>query len=408
MANFQSTAAPPTSSEVQRFPLTSTLSPINADDEEWLRQAASFFEDSEGAVYGGLPMDPSKVPQSFYPKSALTETTPGEAEDPLPLSLLPLLPLEPGPRQEQQMLKQQELAVYQDLLQKLSHAVHREELQGFRRSETQSFYGRRPLTSTVPWQSFYGASQSRFASESSRCHACQAPPKIPAPLHVQRIPTVNPWKERGRLVEALSLCGLVFLRTDGLPEPSFDRWEQLWREALWQTPIFRRRPLVTSSHLRFSQGEDLLRTRSGEQKEHTPDVRYNFGLGLEALRQASKRWGDLQWMRMELLGSFNALSAMLTSELFALAPLQQEPPGSLGALVAKGTEYYKGSRMRHCIYPSNGSCTEHTDYGLVTFQKLGKLESKVLPMDWKRFFKANGFPLNRLIRRPASCLLETC
>lgn len=25
---------------------------------------------------------------------------------------------------------------------------------------------------------------------------------------------------------------------------------------------------------------------------------------------------------------------------------------------------------RHCIYPSNGSCTEHTDYGLVTFQFL--------------------------------------
>lgn len=43
--------------------------------------------------------------------------------------------------------------------------------------------------------------------------------------------------------------------------------------------VYVRRPLVTSSHLRFSQGEDLLRTRSGEQKEHTPDVRRSVAGG---------------------------------------------------------------------------------------------------------------------------------
>lgn len=56
--------------------------------------------------------------------------------------------------------------------------------------------------------------------------------------------------------------------------------------------LYVRRPLVTSSHLRFSQGEDLLRTRSGEQKEHTPDVRRS--VCRRTLSFHFKRWSKVK------------------------------------------------------------------------------------------------------------------
>lgn len=215
-------------------------------------------------------------------------------------------------------------------------------------------------------QSFYPLNEGQPDNKLPQCYDLSR--ELPPPLTV---PTINPWKEPGRLVEALSYCGAVFISTDewSCPYPSFPLWKGLWKEALLQPGAFKRRPLVSSGQLRFSQGEDLLRTMSGSEKIHTPDVRYNFGLGLDTLRQPISDWGDLHWLREEVGTSFNVLSAMLKSELFALGPLQEEPPGSLGALVARGFEYFNGSRMRHCVYPAHGSCTEHTDYGLVTFQQ---------------------------------------
>ncbi|CAE7601487.1 unnamed protein product, partial [Symbiodinium microadriaticum] len=119
--------------------------------------------------------------------------------------------------------------------------------------------------------------------------------------------------------------------------------------------------------LRFSQGEDLQRTLEGHQKSHTPDVRYNFGLGVESLHWCN--WGDLQWVCDELCNSFAVISRLIFNELTSAVPLADEPPKTLGSLLYHGVEQFAGSRMRHSIYPSNGSCTEHTDYGVGTFQQ---------------------------------------
>eukprot|EP00435_Cladocopium_sp_Y103_P046044 s304_g13.t1 len=37
--------------------------------------------------------------------------------------------------------------------------------------------------------------------------------------------------------------------------------------------------------------------------------------------------------------------------------------------VLSDCESWAGSRLRHSVYPAEGSCTEHTDYGLVTLQQ---------------------------------------
>merc|ERR1712232_761348 len=52
-----------------------------------------------------------------------------------------------------------------------------------------------------------------------------------------------------------------------------------------------------------------------------------------------------------------------------LAPLcEHEKPGTLGGKICQRIEYWGKSALRHCVYPANGSCTEHTDYGLLTLQ----------------------------------------
>ena len=46
-----------------------------------------------------------------------------------------------------------------------------------------------------------------------------------------------------------------------------------------------------------------------------------------------------------------------------------EAPGTLGAKVRDGQESWAGTNLRHSVYPAGGSCTEHTDYGVVTVQQ---------------------------------------
>ena len=117
----------------------------------------------------------------------------------------------------------------------------------------------------------------------------------PAPLlSPLLVPCVDPWQAgSGQLLAALRVCGAVFVRiredvfSDDVPD--FPAWHRLWRQAIEEPTVFYKRGIVRSRQLRFSKGEDLLRTRVGEGKAHTPDVRYNFGLGKDALR--SKAWG---------------------------------------------------------------------------------------------------------------------
>lgn len=193
-------------------------------------------------------------------------------------------------------------------------------------------------------------------------------------MHAEQVvPTINPWDcNKGSLVKALSVCGAVYI-TDGgqgrLPQQHFDRWRDLWSEARTQGHAFRQRSIVSSWKLRFSQGEDLLRTLKGSSKAHTPDVRYNFGVGSEVLRNGPAYWQDLSWIHSDFRRTFDALVELMRQEIAAVVEPEQEPVNSLGAMVVRGKESWAGTRLRHAIYPANGSCTEHTDYGAITLQQ---------------------------------------
>ncbi|CAJ1410116.1 unnamed protein product [Effrenium voratum] len=177
------------------------------------------------------------------------------------------------------------------------------------------------------------------------------------------VPCID-WADGG-LLTALSACGAVFVRDDSLPDPDFVSWQGLWQQALEDHRSFRRRPAVLNRQLRFSKGEDLLRTRVGEAKAHTPDIRYNFGVGVDVM---SRDWDELSWIRDGFDSVLQMLMAMMKSEL-ASATDAEEPENTLGSKVLLDCESWAGSRLRHSVYPPNGSCTEHTDYGVVTLQQ---------------------------------------
>ena len=70
---------------------------------------------------------------------------------------------------------------------------------------------------------------------------------------------------------------------------------------------------------------------------------------------------------------YKALKASVQSlfELELMPFLASEHASARDTLAVKirdGRERWSGTRLRHCFYPHGGSCTEHTDYGLVTLQ----------------------------------------
>merc|ERR1712157_138037 len=115
--------------------------------------------------------------------------------------------------------------------------------------------------------------------------------------------------------------------------------------------------------LRFSAGEDLARTLEGGAKHHSPDLRHNFGVSHDAMASGSYGWGDLSWILEDFAASLSMFTELMFQEIVPLA--NGEPEGTLGARICKGQEYWRGSRLRHCVCPANGSCTEHTDYGAI-------------------------------------------
>ncbi|CAJ1410117.1 unnamed protein product [Effrenium voratum] len=154
------------------------------------------------------------------------------------------------------------------------------------------------------------------------------------------VPCID-WADGG-LLTALSACGAVFVRDDSLPDPDFVSWQGLWQQALEDHRSFRRRPAVLNRQLRFSKGEDLLRTRVGEAKAHTPDIRYNFGVGVDVM---SRDWDELSWIRDGFDSVLQMLMAMMKSEL-ASATDAEEPENTLGSKVLLDCESWAGSRLR--------------------------------------------------------------
>lgn len=205
-----------------------------------------------------------------------------------------------------------------------------------------------------------------------RKRTSQHPAPPAPPLSHLLAPCVDPWQAgSGNLLAALRVCGAVFvrIREDVFPDgvPDFPAWHRLWRQATEEPTVFYKRGIVRSRQLRFSKGEDLLRTRVGEGKTHTPDVRYNFGLGKDALR--SKAWGDLGWIPEDFGSRLSILAKLIKEELSTASSAHKEPSGTLVAKVLSDCESWAGSRLRHSVYPAEGSCAEHTDYGVVTLQQ---------------------------------------
>ncbi|CAK0790150.1 unnamed protein product, partial [Prorocentrum cordatum] len=79
------------------------------------------------------------------------------------------------------------------------------------------------------------------------------------------------------------------------------------------------------------------------------------------------RWKDLQWVVDEYEAFKAAVSGIVEWELWSLCDSEHQWD-SLGVKVRRGCETWSQTAMRHCIYPAGGSCTEHTDYGIVTLQ----------------------------------------
>ena len=183
-----------------------------------------------------------------------------------------------------------------------------------------------------------------------------------------RVPLLD--SREGGLLRALQTCSAVFVHGLNLEAPNYAGWLSLWREAKKNRRRFGQRRCVSNRHLVFSKDEDLQRTLTGEAKRHEPDRRWNFGSGYSALHADPSVWQELSWIRREFQETLSALSDLFCNELFQLQHLlDEEPRGTLASNILSGRETWAGSRLRHSIYPADGSCTEHTDYGVLTLQQ---------------------------------------
>lgn len=179
-------------------------------------------------------------------------------------------------------------------------------------------------------------------------------------------------RDRGRLLEALRVCSVVFLEVESgdgssgtrICQPRYDWWQDILSEALHCSKTFYRRPCLDHRHLRFSWREDLKRTREG-LKDFDPDERVMFGISDGALHQHWLDWADYWWIPQEYRRMKEVLSRLMQRELGKECS-SEDAPKSLGAKLREGKEKWSQSALRHCFYWSGGSCSEHTDYGLVS------------------------------------------
>jgi len=189
------------------------------------------------------------------------------------------------------------------------------------------------------------------------------------------IPVVDPWgRDRGHLLERLSVCGAVILEARGeinisrLFAPPYARWAELLSEARGSRARFNARPCIDGRVLRLSGREDLQRTLHGDAKAHTPDDRVMFGLSDSALRSRWLDWGNLSWVLEDYAATKAVVASIFEREVAPLCDPEHDQPLTLGAKVRSGRETWSQSAFRHCVYPEGGACTEHTDYGVLTLQ----------------------------------------
>jgi len=106
---------------------------------------------------------------------------------------------------------------------------------------------------------------------------------------------------------------------------------------------------------------------TGMHKRHQPDRRITFGVSDSAVFGTRKPdWEELGWIA-EDYAALKAVVANLINDELAEVCGGETCRGTLGAKL-RNAEAWSQSAMRHCLYPSGGSCTEHTDYGVVTWQ----------------------------------------
>lgn len=218
-------------------------------------------------------------------------------------------------------------------------------------------------TSPRPCSTYLGGQARRAAP----CHRTRAVPVLDWP-RFQGSP--------GQLLESLMEHGMVYMSPawtasacPQLPQPGFDSWQDLLVESRERRLSFVSRPCVRSRLLQLSGREDLGRTMLGREKRYAPDCRMTFGLNDRAIRSDEIDWEELKWIVDDYRSLKNAIVSLIEHELAPwCAGETSEHADDLAAKVACRNESWRSSNLRHCLYPSGGSCADHTDYGLVTLQ----------------------------------------
>jgi len=178
-------------------------------------------------------------------------------------------------------------------------------------------------------------------------------------------------KDRGKLLEALRCWGAVHLAPGwdkANVRPKWLNWHTLMMEATRQRKKFHARECVQNKQLRFSSSEDLSRTMLGEAKSHQPDRRVAFGISDSAVQSPLVNWEDLQWAVEDFRNLKASLCEMVERELRDLCAQDAGDREGLAVKIFQRWENWGKSNLRHCVYPQNGTCSAHTDYGLVTLQ----------------------------------------
>lgn len=201
---------------------------------------------------------------------------------------------------------------------------------------------------------------------------------------------------QGHLLEALHVCGAVFLAPGwGQAYPSgrftssvsrdrgvtnslrpiaddlalaWERWRSLLVEATYERERWRSRPCVHGRHLRISANEDLRRTQLGKDKQHLPDCRSTFGLSDCSARSPFLDWADLKWIRDGFFSIKARLTNLMEHELSAKCTDERGASQSFGVKLSRRRELWGSTALRHCFYGSRGCCSPHTDYGIATLQ----------------------------------------